>query len=297
MPVLNEAKIIEAKLQHSLQIGRVVVVEGSIPQTRDVAENGLSSDGTTEILKSYSDKITYIPAGHCKDRMELQNRALVEVHKRFPDTEILHRTDADEFIDLNNLQIVEQTFNRGPFWLVYTDLVNLIDMTKARKNVAPNSRLFPFAPGITLKAGMFHERFYRYRPDLSYTGSAHCLCDHANRPLYIHPDYYFNRSLIMPKVKVLEDDKEKEIPFRILHYKFVDGSKRLIKAEMSYLEEDENLLPNSQECFDKAVMRLKSIFEGDNIVIPESEHCKEILKYFKYEPLKMDWNLTLNDVI
>lgn len=292
MPVLNEGKIIESKIEHCLQIGNVVVVEGSIPQTYDVGPKGLSSDETTEILKSFGDKITYIPVGSIRDepqmkaRAKLQNIAIDCVHRKFPDTEILHRTDADEFIDLKYIAQIEEMFKNSNAWLIYTDLINLIDGKHYRPNIAPNSQQFPFAPGTTLKSGLYHERFYRYRPDLHYSNSAHCLVDSFNRPLFWHPDYYFQRCIAPQEIK-------------IFHYKYVDGFKRLLKAEMSYLSEDEDMVPMSQECFNKAKERLKRILDGVKILLQEEEHCSNVRnsKWFKYEDISYDWNIKLEDVL
>jgi len=289
MPVLNEERIIDAKIKHCLNITkRVVVVEGSIPQTEDVGQNGLSTDGTTEILKSYADRIVYLPVGKCDNRIILQNHALDFIRQEFPDTEILHRTDADEFIDLKWLDEIEKCFRSGPYWLIYTDLINLVDSTRYTKNVG-NSTLkhFPFCPDIFLPpGGAFHERFYRYRFDLHYEHSAHALTDSFGRIIYQHPDYYFHR-MIIPNPDI-----------KIFHYKYIDGFKRLLKAEMSYLAEDEHMIPRSDEIFNKAKLRLRNILENTSYPLKLEDHCSHMResKYFKFEPIKYDWSITLGDV-
>jgi len=298
MPVLNEGKIIESKILHSLSFSRhVVVVEGSIPQTYDVAPNGLSSDETTEILKQYADRITYLPVGRQADRATLQNHALNYIHKHFPDTEILHRTDADEFISDKSLKYIDNYFDdsKNHDWMIYTNLVNLIDGTCYRANDAPKGANFPFRKGLVLSSGMYHERFYRYRPDMLYRGTAHALSDWAQRHFYNHPDYYFNRNLLDFAFTPYENG----FPIRILHYKYIDGFKRLLKAEMSYLVEDEHMIPNSEDNFTRAKERLKKILDGKSEVIERSEHCTEVLasKWFKYEKLNYDWNITLDEVL
>ena len=289
MPVLNEAKIIESKIKHCLEIGKLVVVEGSIPQTYNVGEDGMSTDGTTEILESYSDKMVYVKAGKQKDRIMLQNIALREVHVRFPDTDILHRTDADEFIHLDKIKEINDIFASTQLWLLYTDLVNFVDGTNYKPNVIPQGQTFNFNPSIKLSPGTFHERFYRYRSDLMYKESAHALQDSFNRMLYAHPDYFFNRGLFY------NDD----IKSKIFHYKYVDGFENLLLAEMSYLKEDENMMPRSQELFDKAKMRLKNILDGGITETKEYDHCKEVLesKWYNREPIKYNWDITLDDIL
>ena len=287
MPVLNEAAIIESKILHSLDIGRVVVVEGSIPQTRDVGSNGLSSDGTSEILKSYSDKIVYLPVGMKRNRAEYQNDALLYIHKNMADTEILHRTDADEFIDLQAIDTIEQHFYEINDWMIYTDLINFSSATTATNNVAPLGSVgFPFCRDKYLTAGMYHERFYRYRPDLLYKQSAHCLSDSMGRPLFAHPDYYFNRSILGT-----------EICSPIFHYKYIDGFERLIKAEMSYLEEDEKMPRGAPPTFDMAMKRLRNILGSASHIIPWEEHCSRVResKWFVYEPAKYNLDLTYEE--
>jgi hypothetical protein len=298
MPVLNEGKIIESKILHSLSFSRhVVVVEGSIPQTYDVKENGLSSDETSEILKQYADRITYLPVGRQSDRSTLQNHALNYIHKNFPDTEILHRTDADEFISDKALKYIDREFEhyQNKDWLIYTDLVNLVDGTRYRPNDAPKGNTFPFCKGLTLCSGMYHERFYRYRPDMLYRGTAHALSDWAQRPFYAHPDYYFNRN----KVDWAWEPQTPGYPIRILHYKYIDGFKRLLKAEMSYLVEDEHMIPNSDANFNRAKERLKKILDGQCEPIQREEHCQEVIasKWFKYEKAEYNWNITLYEVL
>ncbi len=287
MPVLNEVDIIESKLEYLKSIGRTVVVEGSIPQTYDVGPNGLSTDGTTEILKSYSDKINYIAGGKYKDRKDLQNAALFYIHKNFPETEILWTVGTDEFISMDAKSIIDKYFETAKGWLLYWDLLNLADPTRGFKDNAPISRPFPFSPGKIITAGIFHERFYRYRNDLNYL-NAHCMGDSFGRPLYMHPDYYFHRHLFIP------DTKDK-----IFHYKYIDGLRKLLKAEMSYLVEDERMIPNSEENFDRAKETLKKKFEKDEVSIKKEWHPIEVQKskWFKYEPITYNWNISLDQVL
>lgn len=288
LPVLNEADIIETKIIHSLShFQHVVIVEGSIPQTYNVGADGLSTDGTTEILKSYADKIDYIPAGKCKNRMELQNHALNLIRTKYPDTEILHRTDADEFEHERLLTNVEQTFATKDIWFLYTNLINLIDPTRARENIAPLGTPFPFTRGKWLRPGMYHERFYRYRNDLAYVHSAHCLTDSIGRPLFAHPDYYFQRDIYLGK----------DISDSIFHYKYIDGFEKILKAEMSYLAEDEHMQPYTEEIFNAALERVKKIIHGNVIPIEENRHCREVqnAKWFKYEPWKFNTDITFDE--
>lgn len=284
MPVLNEGQIIESKIKHLLDLtDRVVVVEGSVPQAYETSPEGLSADNTTEILESYSDKIVHIKAGKCKNKIELQNHALGFIHKNLSDTEILHRTDADEFCNEGVYNIIESCFARDNNWLIYTDLINLVDATSANPNTAPQGIPFPFCKGKTLVAGRYHERFYRYRPDLHYGCSPQCLDDGLKRPLFCHPDYYFNREVLQSA--------------RIFHYKYVDGLDRLLKTEMGYLQRDMGMIPHSNEIFEAAKLRLKRILENPKIKIAKTTHCKHVREsdWFKYEPIKWNWDLDYDD--
>jgi hypothetical protein len=193
---------------------------------------------------------------------------------------------------LDLLPEIENKFRSGPYWLVYTDLVNLNSAKKYRANIAPQSKPFPFAPNMSFGGGTFHERFYRYRPDLMYAVSAHAMSTIERsmdgmmnqRPLFYHPDYYFNRTAMSLK---------------IFHYKYLDGFKKLLKSEMSYLVEDENMIPNQQETFDKAKDRLRSILLGPSHDLKLQDHCKEVResKWFKFEDINYNWNMSLDEVL
>jgi hypothetical protein len=180
----------------------------------------------------------------------------------------------------------------------------MVDGSQFRPNNAPKGRYFGFCPNTHLTSGMYHERFYRYRPDLLYRGTAHALSDGLGRSLYWHPDYYFNRELFLNSNMEIVNGLERPMmvggePIRILHYKYIDGFKRLLKAEMSYLSEDEHMVPMSDACFTAAKTRLKSILDGQLQPIPPSEHAKEVVnsKWWKPEPLQYDWNITLDEVL
>jgi len=279
LPVLNEANIIEARIKNALEIGNVVVVEGSIPSFPN--ENGLSIDGTSEILKSYSDKILYIQAGAQKDRIALQNIGIAALHKRFPETDILARTDADEFFNRATIEAVEERFTKSQDWVTYITMFDMVSKTKAKLRTQPPEKYFAFAPGIRICGGMFPERFYRYRPDLHYQYHDSIMADGMGIPLFWHPNYYFNRSIM-----------GMELPNGLIHYRCSDSFVSLIKKEINYLAKD---APIEERIFNAAKGKLFYEFTNGTIIdFKEEWHPKEIREspYFNQIDFTPNWDIT-----
>ena len=79
-PCINEIELIEAKLEWALErFDDIVMVEGHHKRYTNVNESGLSLDGTTEILKSYSDRIKYRPVGAINDVMDIVIPVFIEL--------------------------------------------------------------------------------------------------------------------------------------------------------------------------------------------------------------------------
>ena len=283
LPVLNEGKMIESKILHSLDIveeygGHVVVVEGSVPYATEVNEQGLSSDGTSEVLKNYEDKITYLPVGKQANKGDLQNHAIKYIHQNCRDSEILHRTDADEFLSMRDIEDIDDHFNETNDWFLYTNLRQLISPTKGvSDSPSPKGPSFNFNRNTRLRPGDFHERFYRYRPDLAYRVSPHALSDGLGRMLFNHPDYFFSRSVI-PEMY-------------IYHYLYTGGVIDMLKHRMWYAARDNpNIEPLSIAAFDQGVKWIKDMVNQETVEIDKLYHCVRVResKWFKYEDINYD---------
>ena len=59
-----------------------------------VNEKGLSTDGTTEILESYADQITYMPLGPVPHQLYLRDKAYKNLNQ---DLDVVIMSDIDEF--------------------------------------------------------------------------------------------------------------------------------------------------------------------------------------------------------
>jgi hypothetical protein len=279
MPVLNEANIIEARIKDALEIGNLVVVEGAIPTFPN--DNGLSIDGTSEILKSYSDRILYIPARQQKDRIVLQNIGMLNLHKQFPETDILARTDADEFFNMETVEAVESQFRNSNDWVTYVNMFDVISKNKIKRRTQPLEKFFPFSPGVRICGGMYPERFYRYRPDLHYQYHDSIMADGLGIPFFAHPNYYFNRSIT-----------EMELPNGLIHYRCSDSFHNLIKKEMNYLAKD---APMTEKLFLDAKSKLQYEFSNGIIFdFKEEWHPKYIKEspYYNEIDIKLNWDLT-----
>jgi hypothetical protein len=97
--ILNEAEYIGRNLaQHYDACDRWIVVEGAdrrYPSDR-VTKDGLSTDGTADIVRGFPDplgKITFIQHGWADDKCELRNR-----YAELADDGVLIVFDADEFL-------------------------------------------------------------------------------------------------------------------------------------------------------------------------------------------------------
>jgi glycosyltransferase involved in cell wall biosynthesis len=94
---LNEEDLIAANLaNHYAMADKIVVVEGADRRFPNATPDGLSTDATAEIVRSFPDpdkKIIFIQHGWAADKSELRNR-----YCDLADTGILIAVDVDEFL-------------------------------------------------------------------------------------------------------------------------------------------------------------------------------------------------------
>lgn len=113
---LNEAEYIQYTLQQIYDwdcCHEIIIIEGSVdlyPKT-NLSKDGLSGDGTTELIKNFPDpenKIRYV-SGVFKDKVEQRN----EYAKRVTGTHVLV-LDADEFYSQTSLEKLKQDVLNNP---------------------------------------------------------------------------------------------------------------------------------------------------------------------------------------
>lgn len=201
-PIINEIELIEAKLEYALGLDmEISVVEGHHPAYTNVDPNGLSVDGTTEILISYDDRIKYLPVGKVDNEMELRNLAYKYLSH---DPGIALMFDTDEFMLEKDLIFLDGEYKKDKdLKYILTNSYIFLD----GKYCAPHiqrfqSKPFPYSDNITVQFGQWHERIFRYNKWYSYHRSPFLINDFYGRFLY-NDEIYYNERLLFPEVYLL----------------------------------------------------------------------------------------------
>lgn len=201
-PIINEIELIEAKLEWALErFDDISVVEGHHPKYTNVDPNGLSVDGTTEILVSYDDRIKYLPVGKVDNEMELRNLAYKYLSQ---ESGIAFMLDTDEFFLDKDLEFIDNIYKNDKN-LKYTLTNSYIFLDG--KHCAPHiqrfqSKPFPYCDNITVQFGQWHERIFRYNKWYSYHRSPFLVNDFYGRFLY-NDEIYYNERALFPEVYLL----------------------------------------------------------------------------------------------
>lgn len=195
-PCINEGNIIEAKLEWALErFDDISIVEGHHPKYTNVDPNGLSVDGTTEILLSYDDRIKYLPVGKVDNEIELRALAYKYLSKNL---DVVIMNDIDEFYLDDDLDYIDTLYRRNKdLKLTLTNSYIFFD----NKHCAPHikriqSPPFNFAKDVKVHFGEWHERIFRYDLWYSYKRSPFLINDFYGRFLYNDEVYYGERMLL-----------------------------------------------------------------------------------------------------
>jgi len=195
-PCINEIELIEAKIQWALRHDFAVsVCEGHHPQYEDHNEKGLSIDGTTETLETYSDQIIYTPKGEVNNEMILRDIAYQALPK---DLDVVIMCDADEFYLDKDLDYIDILYKRDKnLMLTLTNSYIFLDNEHCAEHIKrKQSPPFPFTEGVEVHFGEWHERIFRYSKWHSYQRSPFLINDLYGRFLYNDPNYYGDRVLL-----------------------------------------------------------------------------------------------------
>jgi len=195
-PCINEKPLIEAKIQWGLRLGfEISVAEGYHPSYKKFnPETHLSIDGTTEILKSYSDQITYIPIGEVPHEAFLRDTAYANLSKS---AGICIMSDADEFFLEEDLEQIDAMFSANKnLKLVLTNSHIFLDNEFCAPHVQrKDGNPIEFNKGLQIWHGQFHERIFRYDKFYSYKITPFLVNDLYGRCPFNHPIYYGEREL------------------------------------------------------------------------------------------------------
>lgn len=204
--VLNEVHYLECYLDSVYPfVHNIVIVEGAtryIPKESKTAE-GLSVDGTTELIKKYiaekdpEKKIRYVPMGNVPTKRELQNRMLREFDKCQPDWCLVN--GGDEVWLPETLMHYDDLIDAYPglytiggqqrwFWVDMKHYVDISSDSYNRKFRKGNAKAFRDLKGDVQYQGYYFERCFRWQPGLHYINHP-TVADQAGREIYIHPHY------------------------------------------------------------------------------------------------------------
>ena len=237
-PCMNEATVIEAKIKWGLRLfDDVVILEGHHPQYTDHGENHLSNDGTTEILKSYADQITYIPFGEAQNEIILRNEAYKALKK---DLDVVIMSDIDEFILEKDLEYIDMLYQRNKdLKLTLTNSYIFLDKEYCAPHIRrKQSPPMAFSKDLNIHFGEWHERIFRYNKYYSYLVSPFLVNDLYGRFIFNDP-YYFNERQLLSDVYILhyKNFKMDEAKKRLEMYnEYGDGVKH--DDEFQQLEKD-----------------------------------------------------------
>lgn len=200
-PCINEAQLIEAKIQWGLRHDfEVVIVEGHHPAYQNHDPNGLSNDGTTEILLSYEDRIKYVPVGPVEHEMVLRDIGYKKISK---DTDAVIMCDIDEFYLDKDLEYIDDLFRGDKIKHILTNSYIFLDNEYCAPHIQrKQSPPFFYADGINIHFGQWHERIFRYNKFYSYKRSPFLVNDIYGR--FVFNDLaYFGERMLLPDVYML----------------------------------------------------------------------------------------------
>ena len=228
--VLNEADYIKWSLGSVYDaMDQIYIVEGAIDAVADrESNNGLSIDGTTEIIQSYPDpenKIRYKNAGVFPHKVQLRQ---VYMDMMDPEIDWIFIVDGDEAYTAenieNNLRLI-----RGELDLVWIgtefDNFNGDFWHKLMKppDCYPKPGHFSDRYGNWMVNGEYQERMFRNLPGLAYQDS-HATIQDSNRTYLYSMGQYRKHRLYIP-----HDD----LQYRWIHYGYVRDLDR-IKSKLGF---------------------------------------------------------------
>jgi len=194
---INEGQLIEAKIKWALRLGMAVsIAEGHHPDYKGkVTTDGLSTDGTTEVLEKYKDKIIYAPLGKVAHQAVLRDTA----YKNLPtDLDVVIMSDIDEFYTEEDLNTIDLMYVKDKdLKLTVTNSYIFLD----NKYCAPHVQhvdggAIKFNKKWTFHLGQWHERIFRYNKFFSYSRSPFIINDIYGSFIFMDSGYFGEREVL-----------------------------------------------------------------------------------------------------
>jgi len=238
---INEEQLIEAKIKWALRLGmEVSIVEGHHPNYKNVNEKGLSTDKTTEILKSYADQITYTPIGPVPHQLYLRGRAYSNLSENL---DIVIMSDIDEFWLENNLNQIEKLYdnNKNLKLSIFNSYIFLDNKYCCPHVMFSEGGMVEFSQRCNIQIGHWHERIFRYNKFNNYGRSPFLINDYLGRFMFTDSAYFDDRILV-PDMYMLHYKNFKMEEARKRHDMYKErGDKADYNLEWDILEKNKSI--------------------------------------------------------
>lgn len=233
---INEEQLIEAKIEWALRLGmEVSIVEGYHPNYNGKTKNGLSSDKTTEILESYSDKINYNPVGEVPAQQLLRHYA----YKGLPEVDVAIMSDIDEFILEKDIEELDRMYNFNKnLKLTLLNSYIFLDNEYCAAHIQRNQGEVKFNLTRNISYGQFHERVFRYNKYYGYRRNPFLINDFYGRFIFDN-SAYFNERIVLDDMYILHYKNFKMEEAKARHKMYEErGDKFNYSEEWKLLEEN-----------------------------------------------------------
>jgi hypothetical protein len=193
-PIFNEVDKVESKiLELSSNFDEVYFVEASRFPFVETPQ-GLSDDGTTQILEDHKYEIHHIKLG--KTTIPEVFKEITKItHREQPD--LVYVTDCDEFLSRNAFKEINQ-LDLDPHWAYLISMWEMFGREKGFRVYGVGDRKFHTTANTMHLPGDFRERLCRYRMDMNIAENR--FFDQFGRSLFIAPDYRFQRKILDCKI-------------------------------------------------------------------------------------------------
>jgi hypothetical protein len=193
-PIFNEIDKVESKIDELVyNFDEVYFIEQSTFPFINTPR-GLSNDGTTDILENAGSEIKHIKLG--KTTIPESDKLITKIiHQE--ETDLLYLTAVDEFLSANAFKEID-TLDLDPHWAYLISMWEMFGREKGFRVYGVGDRKFHTTATTMHLPGDFRERLCRYRQDLNWLQNM--FFDSLNRPIFIAPDYRFQRKILDCKI-------------------------------------------------------------------------------------------------
>lgn len=227
----NEAEFIQLTMGSIYdKVDKIIVIEGAVKNRPNKTEEGLSTDGTTELINEFKkkndpdNKITVIRIKKPWENLEAIKQTFLDIS--VPGDWLLIN-DADEFYMPEDIDRLRLAIDRNPHATEFVPL--FLHFYRDFFHVA--------VPGPEWQP--LHQRFFKYQKGMKY--AAHpTVYDAFNRDTYFSPEYWSRRFFMNN--------------FFIYHYGYARSNmNEIMQSKKDYYDKELRAHGNAHEKFDKKV--------------------------------------------